>query len=168
MDNKLDQNYRDRNQVPNDFFRMWSILTKDPYKEVIQAHVKKTPEDELMYASQFESETFSKSVQKELFDKSKHMLLVESMFYKKDFQKEISITDALRWFLRIASANIAYFNKNYNKDLCVMLDLHQLTQKQKNELFSLYQLTTLFLAFAAKKDKKLRKLIGIKKGLFFT
>ena len=135
---------------------------------VIQTHVRKTPEDKLMYASQFELETFSKSVQKELFDKSKYMLLVQSMFYKKDFQKEISITEALRWFLKIASANIAYFNKNYNKDLCVMLDLHQLTQKQKNELFSLYQLTTLFLAFAAKKDKKFRKLIGIKKGLFFT
>ena len=42
-----------------------------------------------------------------------------------------------------------------------------LSQIEKNEVFALYQLCTLFISWNAIKDKQIREIIDIKKSLFF-
>ena len=42
-----------------------------------------------------------------------------------------------------------------------------LSQNQKNEIFALYQLCTLFVSWNAIKDKQIREIINIRKSLFF-
>ncbi len=41
-------------------------------------------------------------------------------------------------------------------------------QKQKNEMFGLYQICTIYISWNAMREKKLRVLMGIKKGIFLT
>ena len=42
-----------------------------------------------------------------------------------------------------------------------------LSQIEKNEIFALYQLCTLFVSWNAIKEKKIREIINIRKSLFF-
>jgi len=71
-----------------------------------------------------------------------------------------TVTDACIFFLSCAKNFIPYF-QNYSK-----ID-EDLSQKERNEIFALYQLCTLFISWNAIKEKKIREIIGIRKSLFF-
>ena len=70
-----------------------------------------------------------------------------------------TVTDACKYYLNCARNNISHF-KTCKAD-------SDLSQNQKNEIFALYQLGTLFVSWSAIKEKKIREIIDIRKSLFF-
>jgi len=65
-----------------------------------------------------------------------------------------------KYYLNCARNNISYFENYVEADT-------NLSQNQKNEIFALYQLCTLFVSWNAIKDKQIREIIDIRKSLFF-
>ena len=71
-----------------------------------------------------------------------------------------TVTDACIFYLSCARNFINYFEGFKNAD-------DELSQKERNDLFALYQLCTLFVAWNAMREKNIREVIGIRKSLFF-
>ena len=92
-----------------------------------------------------------------------YWLGVQSTFKDPEWWAKSKIKDALRFFLQVAKDNIKYFRDYYNDQVFP----EKLSQKNRNELFALYQMTTLFFAWSAQKEKKLRVVMGIRKSFLF-
>jgi Na+/melibiose symporter-like transporter len=152
----------DINKAPNGFFSNYENLQKVKYKEVIETHVRKNTEERMMNAIIFEIQQMPKATRKEFefsTDYPAFWLGIQSVFKNKEWWKNITITEAMKFFLQVAKDTIPYFNKSYtNKE--------DLDQKAKNQIFGLYQMVTLFISYHAQKEKKLRETFGIKKGIF--
>jgi len=91
------------------------------------------------------------------------------------------ISENIKWNLKISKKKIkallintrnanAFTGKEGFKGLKILADdlSQELTQKQKNEMFGLYQICTIYISWNAMREKKLRVLMGIKKGIFLT
>jgi hypothetical protein len=155
-----------RNKVPNDFFGNWKNVRELPYKMNVEKQVRKLKEITIMNAIRFEQLLFPKNVQKDLEINQNHYgywFGVQSTFKDSEWWAKSKIKDALRFFLQVASDNIKYFRDNYNHQVFP----EKLTQKNRNELFALYQMTTLFFAWSAQREKKLRIVMGIRKSFLF-
>ena len=154
----------DLNKAPNDFFDNWNKIQSMSYKNVIELLVKRSSEKKILALIQFELDQFPEDVQKDL------IISETSLFYNGIlalFKEEESgwwstttVTDACIFFLSCAKNFIPYF-QNYSK-----ID-EDLSQKERNEIFALYQLCTLFISWNAIREKKIREIIGIRKSLFF-
>ncbi len=154
----------DSNKAPNDFFDNWNKIQSMSYKNVIELLVKRSSEKKILALIQFELDQFPEDVQKDL------IISETSLFYNGIlalFKEEESgwwstttVTDACIFFLSCAKNFIPYF-QNYSK-----ID-EELSQKERNEIFALYQLCTLFVSWNAIREKKIREIIGIRKSLFF-
>ena len=154
----------DSNKAPNDFFNNWNKIQSMSYKNVIELLVKRSSEKKILALIQFEIDQFPEDVQKDL------VISESSLFYDgilELFKEEESgwwssttVTDACIFFLSCAKNFIPYF-QNYSK-----ID-EDLSQKERNEIFALYQLCTLFISWNAIREKKIREIIGIRKSLFF-
>ena len=154
----------DSNKAPNDFFNNWNKIQSMSYKNVIELLVKRSSEKKILALIQFEIDQFPEDVQKNL------VISESSLFYDgilELFKEEESgwwssttVTDACIFFLSCAKNFIPYF-QNYSK-----ID-EDLSQKERNEIFALYQLCTLFISWNAIREKKIREIIGIRKNLFF-
>jgi hypothetical protein len=166
MNKKIQDTDERKNKVPNDFFVNWNNVRIFPYKEVIEKHLRKTEESNLMLAFEFERLSFPLKVQDhfKLSENSYgYWLGVQSALYDSEWWASTKIKDALRFFVQVASDNIKYFKDKYNSEVFP----EKLSQDNKNELFSLYQMTTLFFAWSAKREKKLRVVMGIRKSFLF-
>jgi hypothetical protein len=154
----------DINKAPNGFFENWINLKKMPYREVIEKFVKKSNEQKVLLAYQFEVESFPKSTQKDLTISDENLFFFDlgDVFKDSKWWEKVSVVDAMLYFLSVAKLRIPYFTKNYQSFP------KKLTQKQKNEMFSLYQICTVYISWNAMREKKLRKIMGIKKGIFLT
>ena len=154
----------DSNKAPNDFFDNWNKIQSMSYKNVIELLVKRSSEKKILALIQFELDQFPEDVQKDL------IISETSLFYngilglfkeeKKGWWSTTTVTDACIFFLSCAKNFIPYF-QNYSK-----ID-EDLSQKERNEIFALYQLCTLFVSWNAIREKKIREIIGIRKSLFF-
>ena len=154
----------DSNKAPNDFFDNWNKIQSMSYKNVIELLVKRSSEKKILALIQFEIDQFPKDVQKDL------VISESSLFYNAIlglFKEEetgwwsaTTVTDACIFFLSCAKNFIPYF-QNYSK-----ID-EDLSQKERNEIFALYQLCTLFISWNAIREKKIREIIDIRKSLFF-
>jgi hypothetical protein len=166
MTKKILEKDERRNKVPNDFFGIWENVRELPYKMNVEKQVRKLKEITLMNAIRFEQLLFPKNVQRDLEINQNHYgywLGVQSTLKDSEWWAKSKIKDALRFFLQVASDNIKYFRDNYNDQLFQ----EKLTQKNRNELFALYQMTTLFFAWSAQREKKLRVIMGIRKSFLF-
>ena len=166
MTKKILEKDERRNKVPNDFFGNWENVRELPYKMNVEKQVRKLKEITLMNAIRFEQLLFPKNVQRDLEINQNHYgywLGVQSTLKDSEWWAKSKIKDALRFFLQVASDNIKYFRDNYNDQLFP----EKLTQKNRNELFALYQMTTLFFAWSAQREKKLRVIMGIRKSFLF-
>ena len=154
----------DKNKHPKIFFDNLDNLKREPYKNVIQKNIRSSDEKKIMNALIFEITTLPKNAQKD-FEPSEEKpfyLGLGAVFKDPVWWKDSSIYDAMIFFHSAAKLWAPYFTKNYPSFP------KKLTQKQKNELFGLYQICTLYIAWNAMREKKLRLLMGIKKGIFLT
>ena len=166
MNKKIRESDEERNKVPNDFFGNWKNVRELPYKMNVEKQVRKLKEMTLINAIRFEQLLFPKNVQKDLEISQNHYgywLGVQSALYDSKWWVDVKIKDALRFFLRVAKDNIKYFRDHYNDQIFP----EKLSQKNRNELFALYQMTTLFFAWSAQREKKLRIVMGIRKSFLF-
>ena len=166
MTKKIQETDERRNKVPNDFFGNWKNVRELPYKMNVEKQVRKLKEITLINAIQIEKLLFPKQVQKDLEISQNHYgywLGVQSTFKDPEWWAKSKIKDALRFFLQVAKDNIKYFRDYYNDQVFP----EKLSQKNRNELFALYQMTTLFFAWSAQKEKKLRVVMGIRKSFLF-
>ena len=154
----------DLNKAPNDFFDNWDKIQSMLYKNVIELLVKRSSEKKILALIQFELDQFSEDIQKDL------AISETSFFYnvilglvkeeESGWWSTATVTDACIFFLSCAKNYIPYF-QNFS-------DVEgNLSQKEKNEIFALYQLCTLFIALNATKEKKIREIIDIRKSLLF-
>ena len=152
----------DLNKAPNDFFDNWNKIKLMLYKNVIELHVKRNSGKKILALIQFELNQFSESVKKDLAinEASSFYLEISNLFKNSNWWSTATVTDACKYFLNSARNNIAYF-KTYSEAE------DDLSQIEKNEIFALYQLGTLFVSWRAIKEKKIREIIDIKKSLFF-
>ena len=152
----------DLHKAPNDFFNNWNKIQSMSYKNVIELHVKRTSEKKILALIQFEMDQFSENAQKDLAisETSPFYQEISNLFRDSNWWSTATVTDACKYYLNCARNNISFF-KNY-----VEADSN-LSQIQKNEIFALYQLCTLFISLNAIKEKKIREIIDIRKSLFF-
>ena len=151
---------QDINYHPNNFFIGLEENQDFLYKETIQRQIKKLSEQKLINAYQFEIEQFPEGSQ---MDTQAEMYLgcLESWLYDQEFWKTATIYDSFSLFMNIARENTYFFKKYHKKN-----PNKNSSQKSKNECFGLYQLTTLYFSLRASQKRSIRKIMGIRKGLF--
>ena len=152
----------DINKAPNDFFDNWDKIKSMPYKNVIELHVKRSKEKKILALIQFELDQFPENIQKDLAISGTSSLYQEisNLFKDSNWWSTATVTDACKYYLNCARNNISYFENYPEAD-------GNLSQIEKNEVFALYQLCTLFVSWNAIKEKKIREIIDIRKSLFF-
>ena len=152
----------DLSKAPNDFFNNWNKIKSMSYKNVIELHVKRSNEKKIIAATQFEIDQFPENVQKDLSvtETSSFYDDIARLFKDPNWWLTATVTDACVFYLSCAKNFITYFKGYKNAD-------DTLSQKERNELFALYQLCTLFVAWNAIREKDIREVIGIRKSLFF-
>ena len=152
----------DLNKAPNDFFDNWNKIQSMSYKNVIELLVKRSSEKKILALIQFELDQFSENVQKDLAisETSSFYQEISSLLKNSNWWSNATVTEACKYFLNSARKNIAHF-KNYSEAE------GDLSQIEKNYIFALYQLCTLFISWNAIKEKKIREIIDIRKSLFF-
>ena len=151
---------QDPNYHPNKFFIGLEEHKTFPYRETIQRQIKKMSEQKLIGAYQFEIELFPKDSQ---MDTQAEMYLqsLETWLYDGEFWKTTTIYDAFNLLMDVAKENTYLFKKFHKKN-----PNKKSSQKSKNECFGLYQLTTLYFSLRASQKRGIRKIMGIRKGLF--
>jgi hypothetical protein len=152
----------DTNKAPNDFFDNWNKIQSMSYKKVIEILVKRSSEKKILDLIQFEIDQFSGNVKKDLAisETSSFYQEIINLFKDSNWWSTATVTDACKYYLNCARNNITYFENYAQAD-------SDLSQNEKNEIFALYQLCTLFVSWNAIKDKKIREIIDIRKSLFF-
>ena len=150
------------NKAPNDFFKNWNKIQSMSYKNVIELLVKRSSEKKILALIEFELDQFSANVQRDLVISETNSFYQEisNLFRDSNWWTTARVTDACRYYLNCARNNIPYFNNYAEVD-------SDLSQSEKNEIFALYQLSTLFVSWNAIREKKIREIINIRKSLFF-
>ncbi len=152
----------DLNKAPNDFFDNWNKIKSMSYKNVIELHVKRSSEKKILALIQFELDQFSENVQKDLAISKKGSFYQEisNLFKDSNWWSTATVTDACKYYLNSAKKKLPHFENYAEAD-------GNLSQIEKNEIFALYQLCTLFVSWNAIKEKEIREIIDIRKSLFF-
>ena len=152
----------DLNKAPNDFFNNWNKINSMSYRNVIELLVKRSSEKKILALIQFELDQFSENVQKDLTisETSSFYQQISNLFRDSNWWSTATVTDACKYYLNSARNNISYFENYVEAD-------SDLSQNEKNEIFALYKLCTLFVSWIAIKVKKIREIIDIRKSLFF-
>ncbi len=153
---------KDLDKAPSDFFDNWNKIKSMTYKNVIELHVKRYNENKILALIQFEIDQFSERVQKDLVvsETSSFYQEISSLFKDSNWWSTATVTDACKYYLNCARNNISYFENYAEAD-------GNLSQIEKNEIFTLYQLCTLFISWNAIREKNIREIIDIRKSLFF-
>ena len=152
----------DLNKAPNDFFNNWNKIKSIIYKNVIELHVKKSSEKKILALIQFELDQFAENIQKDLAvsETSSFYQEISNLFKDSNWWRNATVTEACEYYLICARNNIPHFENYPETD-------SDLSQNQRNEIFALYQLCTLFVSWNAIKNKNIREIIDIRKSLFF-
>ena len=152
----------DLNKAPNDFFNNWNKINSMSYRNVIELHVRRSSEKKILALIQFELDQFSENVQKDLIisETSSFYQEISNLFRDSNWWSTAKVTDACKYYLNCARNNISHFKEYVEAN-------SNLSQIEKNEIFALYQLCTLFVSWNAIKEKKIREIINIRKSLFF-
>ena len=149
-------------KAPNDFFDNWNKIKSMSYKNVIELLVKRSSEKKILALIQFELDQFSENIQKDLVisETSSFYQEISNLFRDSNWWSTATVTDACKYYLNSARNNISYFENYVEAD-------SDLAQNEKNEIFALYQLCTLFVSWKAIKEKQIREIIDIRKSFFF-
>ena len=150
------------NKAPNDFFDNWNKIQSMSYKNVIELLVKRSSEKKILALIEFELGQFSENIQKDLTisETSSFYQEISNLLKDSNWWSAATVTDACKYYLNCARNNISHFEDYAEAN-------SNLSQIEKNEIFALYQLCTLFVSWNAIKEKKIREIINIRKSLFF-
>ena len=148
---------RDKNHHPNNFFNNWDNLKTIPFKDALIVHLKKYDQDRNFKAILFERMQFPKNIEKEFrFDHpNKYWSDIDKALEDPDFLGRVTVYEAFKFFLEVAKNRVKYFKKYDIKDF-------KINQTNKNEMFSLYQMTLLHLVGELHLNKEFRENAKIK------
>jgi len=151
-------------EAPNGLFKNWLHWKKYPYKNVIEKHIRKVTQEKRMLAIQYEISQFPKEAQQalEISEEPNSFFWIEvgEVFYDKEWWKKVTVTEALIVFWRMAHKSIDFLKKNYE------MKPKEINQEYRSLMFGIYQMVTLWISWNAFREKKIRKVIGIKKNIF--
>jgi len=141
----------------DNFFNNWNNLKTIPFIDVLTIHLQKYDQDRNIKAIIYERMKFPKNVEKEFrFDQpNKYWLGINTALEDSDFLGRVTVFEAFKFFLKVAKDNVKYFKKFDEKNF-------EINQKNKNELFSLYQMTLLHLVGELHLNKEFRENAKIK------
>lgn len=148
---------RDKNYHPNNFFNNWNNLKSYPFRDALVTHLKKFDQDRNLKAIIYERKQLPKNVEKEFrFDElTKYWAGINTALEDPDFLGRVTVFEAFKFFLKVAKDNVKYFKKYDLKSF-------KINQTNKNELFSLYQMTLLHLVGELHLNKEFRENAKIK------
>ena len=149
---------KDKDHHPNNFFSLWENSKKTPLKETLIIHLKKYDQERNIKGIYYERSQFTPDIERkfkvEEINKG-YWKGIETVLEDPNYLGKISIVEAFQFFLKIAKDNISYFKKYNEKSF-------EVNQKNKNELFALYQMTLLFIVGELHSNKKFRENAKIK------
>ena len=148
---------KNKDKHPNNFFGNWDNIKKTPFKNALVVHLKNFSQDRIVKAIIYERMQFPKNVEKEFrFDETtKYWNGINTALEDPDFLGRVTVFEAFKFFLEVAKDNVKYFKKYDLKNFKV-------NQTNKNELFSLYQMTLLHLVGELHSNKEFRENAKIK------
>ena len=148
---------KDKNHHPNSFFDNWDNLKKFLFRDALIVHLKKYDQDRNVKAIIYERMQFPKNVEKEFrFDQpNKYWSGINTALESPDFLGRVTVFEAFKFFLKIAKDKVKYFKKYDMKSF-------KINQTNKNEMFSLYQMTLLHLVGELHLNKEFRENAKIK------
>ncbi len=148
---------KDKNYHPNNFFNNWDNLKTFPFRDTLITHLKRYDQDRNVKAIIYERMQFPANVEKEFrFDQpNKYWSDINTAFEDPDFLGRVTVYEAFNFFLRVAKNRVKYFKKYDEKNFKV-------NQINKNEMFSLHQMTLLYLVGELHLNKKFRENAKIK------
>jgi hypothetical protein len=148
---------KDKNFHVNNFFNNWKNLKTFPFRDALINHLKNYNQDRNAKAIFYERMQFPKNIEKEFrFDKpTKYWSGINTALEDPDFLGRVTVFEAFKFFLKVAKDNVKYFKKFDETNF-------EINQKNKNELFSLYQITLLHLVGELYSSKEFRLNAGIK------
>jgi len=148
---------RDKDHHPNNFFNNWDNLKTFPFRDALITNLKNYDQDRNVKAIIYERMQLPKDVEKEFrFDEStKYWTGINTALEDPDFLGKVTVFEAFKFFLKVAKENVKYFKKYDLKNF-------KINQTNKNEMFSLYQMTLLHLVGELHLNKEFRENAKIK------
>ena len=128
-----------------------------PYRELVQYHMKRQSIEQLQKAMFGEVEMLPKAFVpyvEEYID-----IVSETLGYDKGFWKTATVSEAFKVILEISEEAFPIDNPIINLGDEMLPENHELAM-------GLFQIPTMNFAYGASREKKMRKFMGIKKGLF--
>ena len=142
---------RDKNYHPNNFFNNWDNLKTFSFRDALITHLKNYDQDRNVKAIIYERMQLPKNIEKEFrFEEfNKYWAGINTALENPDFLGKVTVYEAFEFFLKVAKDNVKYFKKYDLKNL-------KINQTNKNEMFSLYQMTLLHLVGELHLNKEFR------------
>ena len=141
----------------DNFFNNWDNLKTIPFRDALITHLKKYDQDRNFKAILFERMQFPKNIEKEFrFDHpNKYWSDIDKALEDPDFLGRVTVYEAFKFILEVAKDRVKYFKKYDIKNFKV-------NQTNKNEMFSLYQMTLIYLVGELHLNKEFRENAKIK------
>ena len=148
---------KDKNYHTNNFFNNWDNVKTLSFKGALITHLKNYDQDRVIKSIIFERMQLPKNIEKEfrLDQPTKYWSGINTTLEDPDYLGRVTVFEAFMYFLKVAKDNVKYFKKYDLKNF-------KLNQTNKNELFSLYQMTLLHLVGELHSNKNFRKNAKIK------
>jgi DNA primase large subunit len=128
-----------------------------PYKELVQAHIRKQSTSKLQQAVSWETSNLPKSISAQI--ESFIAAINERFAYDNDFWKEVTCLEAFTSFMLTAFEFLPINDR--------IKSIEASFESENQEIaFQIFQIATLSFAYSASTQKKQRKFMGIRKGLF--
>lgn len=128
-----------------------------PYRELIQYHIKRTPSQDLRKAVLGETSMLPRKLQADIINYIDATNLRFS--YDQSFWRKATCREAFEKIIKVAIAALPISDRISSLEQALEAGNHTLT-------FQLFQIPTLSFAYSASTQRKQRKFMGIRKGLF--
>jgi hypothetical protein len=134
-----------------------SGASERPYRELVQYHIRRTATRELQKAVLGEAELLPHDLQGYVMS---YIDAANLQFgYDRSFWAQATCREAFETIIKVAIAALPISDRISSVDKA-------LEAKNHNLAFQLFQIPTLSFAYSASTQRKQRKLMGIRKGLF--
>lgn len=131
--------------------------SEKPYRQLVQYHIKKTPSQELQKAVLGETGMLPGNLQADIIN---YIDATNLQFgYDRSFWERATCREAFEEIIKVAIATLPISDRISSFEEALEARNHTLA-------FQLFQIPTLSFAYSASTQRKQRKFMGIRKGLF--